>query len=187
MKAWLGMIWRVMALLIWAVTPATAETLSEGLMWNRTGLPAVFPLQVDTVPGNNYVMRLSDPATGADLLAAYVIGGKFFRVLVPPGTFNIRFGVVAAEEGGAAAIDEQYETGVIELPAPLTFRVVGLRVKAGHIIDLTGATPDQQAGASVKPQRICQRVLTECDDSARIFTPDTLCPTPRLRVRRIYC
>lgn len=88
MKAWLGMIWQVMALLIWAGTPAIAETLSEGLMWNRTGLPAVFPLQVDTVPGNNYVMRLSDPATGVDLLAAYVIGGKFFRVLVPPRYFQ---------------------------------------------------------------------------------------------------
>jgi len=48
-----------------------------GLMWNRTGLPAVFPLQVKTRPGQNYVLLLSDEQTDADALAAYITGGAF--------------------------------------------------------------------------------------------------------------
>src|SRR6056297_186762 len=64
---------------------------SAGLMWNRTGLPAVFPLQVKTPPGQDYVLTLIDADTGADALAAYIEGGAFFKVLVPPGTFRLKF------------------------------------------------------------------------------------------------
>ncbi len=65
--------------------------VTPGLMWNRSGLPAIFPLQVKTSAGNNYFLTLIDAETGKKTLAAFIIGGEFFKVLVPPGTFVVRF------------------------------------------------------------------------------------------------
>ena len=68
----------------------TVATPPAGLMWNRTGLPAVFPLQVKTPPGQDHVLTLIDADTGTDALAAYIKGGAFFKVLVPPGTYRFK-------------------------------------------------------------------------------------------------
>ena len=64
-----------------------------GLIWNRSGLPAVFPLQVKTLSGRDFVLTLVDEDTRLEALAAYIVGGAFFKVLVPPGTYTLRFGV----------------------------------------------------------------------------------------------
>ncbi|MGR3760110.1 hypothetical protein ACUXV3_08240 [Roseobacteraceae bacterium NS-SX3] len=115
-----------LVLLALLAQPGGAEVPPEpGLMWNRTGLPAVFPLLVKSPEGQDYVLTLLDAQTGEEALAAYVKGGAFFRVLVPPGRYRLRF---APQDGGGAA----------ELPEPLTFRIQGYARKGGHIVDLTG-------------------------------------------------
>lgn len=129
-----------------------------GLMWNKSGLPAVFPLQVKTAPGADYVLLLTDDASGEEVLAAFLVGGQFFRVLVPPGNFRVRFAAGVQWQGDDAMFGQQGQTLIIEMPEPLTFEVRGLRTKAGHLIDLTKTVAGQMAQTQPVPQRICQRV-----------------------------
>ncbi|WP_298859666.1 hypothetical protein [uncultured Sulfitobacter sp.] len=120
--------------------PATAQGSAQpkhGLMWNKTGLPAVFPLQVKTNSGKNYVLLLSDIETGADVLAAFITGGTFFRVLVPPGTYRVRFASGVSWRDDGTMFGAFGKTRIIEMPEPMTFKVLGLSRKAGHLIDLT--------------------------------------------------
>ena len=149
----------VMLLLLMAVAfPVHAQNArpEPGLMWNRTGLPAVFPLQVKTSVGRDYVVLLSNTETNADVLAAYIVGGAFFRVLVPPGRFRVRFATGVRWKDENTMFGKEGETQIIEMPEPLTFEVQGLAVKRGHLIDLTGYAAGETAQIPLAPVRICQ-------------------------------
>lgn len=132
-----------------------------GLMWNRTGLPAVFPLVIKTVPGRDYFMVLTDDATGSPALAAYVKGGEFFRVLVPPGTFRVRFFHGTGWQGQEGLFGPGSQTRVFDLPEALTFRTRGISRKSGHIVDLRGVIGGEGTIAAVEGISICQAILTE--------------------------
>ena len=67
------------------------EAPRPGLLWSRTGLPAVFPPQVKTPEGADYYLVLTGEDSGEEALAAYIRGGAFFRVLVPPGRYRLHF------------------------------------------------------------------------------------------------
>lgn len=146
-------------------SPLPAETevrnalpQAHGLMWNRTGLPAVFPLQVKTPSGQNYYLTLLDAKTGAAALAAYIQGGAFFKVLVPPGTYDLRLVRGETWQGEEKLFGPGKQSTVIALADPLTFAVRDFSTKAGHLIDVSTAGPDEMARISVKPQFICQTV-----------------------------
>lgn len=127
----------------------------QGLMWNRTGLPAVFPLQVKTVAGRDYLLTLIDAQTAEPALAAYIRGGRFFRVLVPPGTYRARFASGKTWKGE----DELFGAGltqVFELEEPLVFETRGRGTKAGHLITLPAPEPDQSAHVTIRDQVLCQ-------------------------------
>lgn len=143
----------VLALSGFAAIPAAGETPPHGLMWNRTGLPAVFPLQMRSRIGADYYMVLSDAQTGAAALSGYIEGGRFFKVLVPPGLYKVAFAT------GTRWQDEERlfgagETRLIEVPEPLRFGVVGLSTKAGHVIDLR----DLGDGVIVRDSFLCQGI-----------------------------
>jgi hypothetical protein len=123
-----------------------------GLLWNKTGLPAVFPLQVKTLPGRDHVVILLDAETGEEALAAYIRGGAFFRVLVPPGDYRLRFMSGKVWQGEAALFGNGPETEVFELRRALRFQTQGLGTKAGHVVDLRGRGTQVQ----IRDQRICQ-------------------------------
>jgi hypothetical protein len=150
----------MVALLVAVALPIHAQESrpEPGLMWNRTGLPAVFPLQVKTSVGRDYVLLLSNAETNADVLAAYVVGGGFFRVLVPPGRFKVRFATGIRWEDENTMFGTEGETQIVEMPEPLTFEVKGLAVKQGHLIDLTGYAAGETAQIPVAPVLICQDV-----------------------------
>lgn len=118
--------------------PAGAES-RHGLLWNRTGLPATFPLQVQTAPGEDRSLLLIDAASGEAALAAFIEGGRFFRVLVPPGRYRVQLA------SGAETL---------ELPEPLSFEITGTGRKAGYRIDLR-AGPE---AVEITSQGICQRL-----------------------------
>lgn len=143
--------WLFLALL--AANPAFADS-QHGLLWNRTGLPAVFPLQVQTAPGEDRSLLLIDAASGEAALAAFIEGGRFFRVLVPPGSYRVRLvkGDVWAEGAGPDARG-------FELAAPLTFEITGAGRKAGYRIDLRGGTEEVE----VTSQGICQTLRLDPD------------------------
>ncbi|WP_175392896.1 hypothetical protein [Leisingera sp. JC1] len=143
--------------LFWSVAAVAAgdgepERPPAGLMWNRSGLPAVFPLQVRTPEGDDYFLVLS--GSKGDALAAYIRGGKFFKVLVPPGRYALRFA------GGAGWLGEARlfgpDTGFFELPEPLEFAVRGTGIKAGHMVTLTRELPRGGLRAEVEGQFVCQ-------------------------------
>ena len=143
------------ALLLSSVLAQSAESepARHGLLWNRTGLPAVFPLQVRTAAGAEFFMLLSDADTGVPALAGYIKGGRFFKVLVPPGVYTVEFatGPVWQDEQALFGIDS---TTMIELPEALGFGVVGLSTKAGHMVDLRQWETDILVQDSFDCQRI---------------------------------
>ncbi len=146
----------VVAPLVRAEADMAHPVPSAGLMWNKTGLPAVFPLQVKTLPGQDYFLTLSDDETGAAALAAYIKGGDFFKILVPPGSYRLRFAAGNIWQGEDALFGPGEKTDVFELRDPLVFETRGLGVKAGHIVNLRNRKPGQFAEATLSDQLICQ-------------------------------
>ncbi len=140
-----------------AVRPAQ----QAGLMWNRSGLPAVFPLQVKTPPGQNYFLTLIDENTDAAALAAYIKGGAFFKVLVPPGVFRLKFASGDTWQGEDDLFGPGPNTRLFELREPLTFETRGIGIKAGHVVQLLEREPGQIAQVTLKDQLICQSVRLE--------------------------
>lgn len=160
-----GMIARVMLVLLLCAEASIANAGSNmaartsqpaGLMWNRTGLPAVFPLQVKTPPDQDYFLTLIDEETGDDAFAAYIKGGAFFKVLVPPGVFRLKFAAGDVWQGEEDLFGPDENTRVFELRKPLTFETRGLAVKAGHIVNLLERRPSQISEVTLKDQLICQ-------------------------------
>ncbi|MCV3274150.1 hypothetical protein [Roseobacter sinensis] len=138
-------------------------------------------------------MTLVDSATGAEALAAYVEGGAFFRVLVPPGMFRVHLaaGRVWQSEGdlfGPGALTEQFE-----LVAPLTFEIRNPGIKAGHVIDLSTAAPGQMAQAGTSELLMCQTVRSEVlrlpvgDEIALVFpSVESQCPILTWRGQLVF-
>lgn len=129
---------------------AMAEDRPKGLLWSRTDLPRTFPLQVKSNPGTDYLVTLTDAATGEAVLAAYIRGGEFFRVLVPPGTFLLDFASGTDWQGDETLFGPKTEHFTLE--TPLTFEVTGTARKGGQIVDLRGPQT-----IATKTIGICQR------------------------------
>ncbi|SLN13758.1 hypothetical protein ROA7450_00218 [Roseovarius albus] len=135
---------------------AAGTTQTAGLMWNRTGLPAVFPLQVKTPAGQDYFLTLIDAESGEDAMAAYIAGGAFFKVLVPPGEFRLKFAAGVDWQGEEFLFGSGANTHVFELNETFTFEIQNLTVKAGHLVNIMEIEPGQAVQSSAKAQLICQ-------------------------------
>jgi len=85
-------------------------------------------------------------------------------VLVPPGTFRLRFATGLIWRGEEELFGPGDSTELFELDPPLTFETRGLGTKAGHIIDLRARAPGRLAEAGRigrKDQFICQWFRSE--------------------------
>ena len=122
---------------------------TTGILWNRTGLPAVFPLQVKTPAGQDYFLKLIDGETRQDALAAYIVGGAFFKVLVPPGSYILHFSVGDVWLGEDHLFGSGENTRSFELEEALTFEIRDLATKSGHLVDITKGPFGQLAQATV--------------------------------------
>lgn len=167
-------------------TTPQAPAQQAGLMWNRSGLPAVFPLQIKTSPGQDYFMTLHDAETGDAALAAFVEGGAFFKVLVPPGVFHVTFAAGTDWQGEDGLFGPGAHTHHFELQTPLTFETRGLGTKAGHIVDLSDYGAGQTARITLKDQLICQsfRLRPAAPDRPALYQAperDILHPPGQLR------
>ena len=143
--------------------PALAQDRPRaGLMWNRSGLPATLPLVVQTLPGRDYAVFLS-PETGGDpVMAGYIHGGQFFRLLVPPGTWVVRFAHGTDWQGEDALFGP--DTEWTEVEEPMTFGASVAR-KHGYIIRLI-ETEGKVRVAAAGSLDICQglTVTTELEE-----------------------
>lgn len=174
---------RALSTLLLAITLALPLWADErpraGLMWNRSGLPATLPLVVRTVPGRDYAVFMIDPDSGQAVMAGYIHGGAFFRLLVPPGTWHIRFA------HGRDWQDEETLFGPLtqwtDMDQPMTFGA-GVARKHGYIIRLIESDGRMKV-ASAGPLDLCQELtltteMIALDDERD--NPNRL-PTPGLR------
>lgn len=168
-------------LMIVLVLPAFAQDRPRaGLMWNRSGLPATLPLVVRTMPAQDYVVFLAPVDGGNPVMAGYIHGGTFFRLLVPPGTWDVRFAHGRDWQGEEALFGPQTEWTRVE--KPMTFGASVAR-KHGYIIRLIEREGKMQV-VSAGPLDLCQALtltteIIELDDE-RDRDPNRL-PTPGLR------
>jgi hypothetical protein len=149
---------------------------TSGLMWNHTGLPAVFPLQVKTPDGQDYFLRLIDEETRKEALAAYIIGGAFFKVLVPPGTYFLRFSTGDIWQGEDRLFGPDESTRSFGLPDPLTFEIRDYGTKAGRVVDIAEIPSGPTVQVTVKEQFICQTTRIK-------FRPSLVSSLKDLRLR----
>lgn len=133
--------------------PAAAETRPQGLLWNRSGLAATLPLQVKTNDGSDHLLQLVDAETAQAVLAAYIRGGQFFRVLVPPGHFLVLFATGTDWQSEATQFGPDTER--VLLTPPLSFRAT-VSQKNGYLIDLR-----DPAEITLRDFAICQRSVLE--------------------------
>ncbi|MFY0617568.1 hypothetical protein [Shimia sp.] len=127
-----------------------SEERPHGLLWNRTGAPATLPLQIKTDAGADYVLFLAAAESDAAVFAAYIRGGAFFRVLVPPGQYRLQFATGSLWFGEDELFGPQ--TLFFTLEPPLQFRASATR-KEGHLIDLR-----DDAAFQVRSLADCQRL-----------------------------
>jgi hypothetical protein len=139
--------------LVLSAAAGKAEERPEGLLWNRSGLAATLPLQVKTSPGADYLLRLRDVETGRKVLAAYVRGGEFFRVLVPPGRYDLIFASGIDWQGEAKLFGPDTQHFVLD-PA-LSFGAKVTR-KEGHLVDLRN-----RESITIRDVAICQRLALD--------------------------
>lgn len=153
LTAMFGPVLRFVVVCVLALAaPIAAQQPRHGLLFNRTGLPLTLPLQIKTDPGLDYALILADPQTDEAKLSAFIHGGKFFRLLVPPGTFRLHFAYGERWEGPEALFgpDTRYHT----LPETFTFSVQGLATKQGFLIDLRDL--GEEASLTVRHIGLCQ-------------------------------
>lgn len=62
-----------------------------GVIWNKTALLSRAPFKIQTSNGADYYIKLVDVETNHDAMAFYVAGGKDLEVLVPLGSYKIRY------------------------------------------------------------------------------------------------
>jgi hypothetical protein len=62
-----------------------------GLLFNQTGRPPLAPLEIVSAAGNDYFVKLVDLATGRDAVGIYVRGGRAEEVLIPLGSYEMRY------------------------------------------------------------------------------------------------
>lgn len=166
----------VLLLVLATALPARADDRPRaGLMWNRSGLPATLPLVVATPPGRDHAVFLGD-AEGRDVMAGYIRGGEFFRLLVPPGSWQVRFAHGDGWKNDDALFGDETEWTRIE--EPLAFGA-GIARRHGHIIRLIERDGRTQV-ASLGPLDQCQAVTVttevidlddERDDPNRLPAP----------------
>ncbi|WP_295047004.1 hypothetical protein [uncultured Paracoccus sp.] len=186
---------RLFALLmmIALAVPAWADDRPRaGLMWNRSGLPATLPLVVKTMPGRDYVVFLAPPEGGDPVMAGYIRGGDFFRLLVPPGTWAVLFAHGREWQGDDALFGPL--TDWTRMDRPMTFGA-GVARKQGHIIRLIENGGKMQV-VSAGRLDLCQGLMLttetvkldqERDDPNRLPTPGLRRLDTDLDVRTRVC
>ena len=165
---------RLLCLCLLLASPALAQSRPQGLLWSDTALPRTLPLQIKTAEGRDYYVVLRDVASGRDVIGAYAQGGAFFRLLVPPGRFELQIASWqgADWQGRAGLFGAQTQRFVLD--PPLEFGVTGYARKGGHLLDLRKLGTIAQSSLG-----ICQRLAL--DPESVSVTPDA--PMPGVKAR----
>jgi hypothetical protein len=82
-------------------------------------------------------------------------------VLVPPGTYRLRFASGLIWRGERELFGPGDKTRSFEMPDPLTFRTRGHSTKAGHIVTINADATGELASIELRGQYICQAAEQE--------------------------
>jgi hypothetical protein len=63
----------------------------SGEIRTYTTMERVAPLQIQTSPGSNYLVRLYDASTGRIVLSVFIQGGRAERIDAPLGTYVLKY------------------------------------------------------------------------------------------------
>ena len=147
----------VLLFLLALPVPALAEDRPRaGLLWNRSGLPATFPLVVRSSQGTDHVLYVTDPEDRAPVMAGYIRGGEVFRLLLPPGEWRLRFASGRDWQGGDRLFGPA--TAWTEMQDNVDLKVLGIDRRRAYVITLDdgdGATVIAEAREAAE----CQLVL----------------------------
>lgn len=147
-----------------AALPVAAEEQrpKAGLLWKESDLPATLPLQLQTAPGADHVVFLTSPDAEEPVMAGYVRGGAFFRLLVPPGDWQIS---IASGDDWQGEIDLfGPDTSWTELSEPLTFRAAATTLN-GHVLIIGDGS--EAAEITVAPRTICRVIAGRAAPEAK--------------------
>ncbi|SPJ23605.1 hypothetical protein [Palleronia abyssalis] len=150
-------ILRLAVLFLLSLAQPVLAQPNHGLIENRTGLPLTLPLQIKTDSGLDVYLVLRTADSGQIAVTAYIEGGRFFRLLMPPGTYTLHAAMGEEWQGEDTLFGP--DTEVVDLPEALTFSA-GVARKKGHLIDLTA--PDRMARA-VSDIALCQTFAARQD------------------------
>ncbi|TQS71687.1 hypothetical protein ERN12_11775 [Rhodobacteraceae bacterium] len=139
-----------------AAQACAGEVRPNGLMVVDSDLPRVFPLIIRMPDDRDVYLELS--RDGVRVLSAYGRAGTPFRILVPPGRFDLDL-YQGREWSGPARLFGP-DTQSVELDGPLEFSTHGMARKDGWVIDLHSDT--DQAG--LRRVAICQSDRLERPD-----------------------
>ncbi|WBU65280.1 hypothetical protein [Paracoccus aerodenitrificans] len=123
-----------------------------GIMWNRSGLPATLPLQIRSEGQMDHAVFLSRPGADSPEMAGYVRSGAFFRLLVPPGDWQIRIASGSEWQGESEFFGD--DTIWTELPEALNF-MAGEAQLNGHSLTLIEDRGDIEI-TTIKPRILCR-------------------------------
>lgn len=152
---------RLTVLILFLLIPALAaadDRPRAGLLWNASGLPATFPLQVGTPPGRDHVVHVIDPDSGNPVMAGYIRGGEFFRMLVPPGRWRLRFAHGRGWQGEAGLFGPGTEW--TDMEQVLDFRTIGRDRRRAYIVTLTEENGRVNI-VGADPRMECQMILRD--------------------------
>ena len=79
-----------------------AVPVTPGIQTNLTGKQGLAPFEIVTSPGYDYLVKLVDFTSSRDVMTIYVTGGVPLEVLVPLGSYGMKYASGVVWQGGAA-------------------------------------------------------------------------------------
>jgi hypothetical protein len=131
-----------------APLPPPAARPASGVLENRTGRSLEAPFSINTSPEADYFLKLVDATTGRDAITIYVRGGQPLEVLVPFGSYRLRYASGETWRGPAHLFGPGELTSYNASDAVFNFAVSGGYVN-GYRVELI-----RQVGGNMDTRRI---------------------------------
>ena len=85
-----------------AQVSAVNVPVSPGVQFDLSGKEGVAPLRIVTSPGHDYLVKIVDSVSAQDVMAVFVTGGVDIEVLVPLGSYGLKYASGEVWQGNTA-------------------------------------------------------------------------------------
>jgi len=108
---------------------------NAGVMWNSTGRQLVAPLTIKTSFGSDYYVKLVGTLSNQDEVGIFVKGGSPIKVLVPLGSFKMRYASGKNWRGYSSLFGPGSMTSYAEAGSTFSFINQGTHI-SGYTVEL---------------------------------------------------